>query len=334
MNRTQKWVVSGVTVGLAVVLAGVVAHIKANATNAEVGVSQDRATSAQIVCVGRIEPVDGEADVSAQMAGTLEAVLVKEGQQVDAGQVLAVVDARREKAQLELAKANLARIQAGHGAEEIDAVAAQRDAAIAELTLAESELVRARKLKTEDVIADDLLETRQQQADSAAKHVASLQKLFEAMKRGPLPEEVAVAREEVGAAKANYDLHEVRAPFAGTVLQLYRHTGDGVLVNYPTPILRMADMQRLRVRIEVSEQDIGRVKPGMKGEFTVFGSNQSNGQLVIKTILPSFAPRRLFDPDSSARVDTRTVQVLCEIVGGVPGYSGQRLTARFTTSSP
>jgi hypothetical protein len=52
--------------------------------------------------------------------------------------------------------------------------------------------------------------------------------------------------------------------------------------------------------------------------------------LVVKTILPSFSPRRLFEPDSTARMDTRTLQVLGEVVGDAPVYSGQRVTVTFT----
>jgi len=84
----------------------------------------------------------------------------------------------------------------------------------------------------------------------------------------------------------------------------------------------MANTRNLRVRIEVNEQDVYRVKTGMKGEFTTFGADQSSGQLVVvKTILPAFAPRRLFEPDSTARMDTRTLIVLCEIAADAHVYA-------------
>ncbi|MCW5553926.1 MAG: efflux RND transporter periplasmic adaptor subunit [Verrucomicrobiae bacterium] len=286
-----------------------------------------------LVCVGRVEPVDGEVDVSAQMAGTLVSVSVKEGERVEAGALLATVDARREKAQLELAEARLARVRAGFGAEEIAATAAQRDALAAELVFAESELARARKLKTERVLSDDVLEARQQRVDSLKKQVVSLQKQLEAMQRGPLPEEVAVARAEVAVARANHELHEVRAPFAGTILQLHRRAGDQVLLNYPTPILRMADTERLQVRVEVHEADVYRIRVGAEGSFTALGAPGETGRLRVRMILPAFGPKRLFDPDTSARIDTRTLQVLCEIVQAQqPTYSGQRVSVRFRES--
>jgi multidrug resistance efflux pump len=264
------------------------------------------------------------------MAGTLESVAVREGQRVDAGAVVALIDAPVEKARLGLAQARLARVVAGFGAEEIAAIAAQREALEAELDFAESELERGRKLKAQQVVSDDMLEARQQRVNTLKKQVAGLQKQYEAMKRGPLPEEIAVARSEVELAAANYQLREVRAPFAGTVLHLYRHTGDGVLLNYPTPILRMADTSRLQVRVEVNEADAYRIQEGTDGAFTVLGMKGNTGRLRVRTMLPAFGPKRLFDPDASVRVDTRTLQVLCDIADARSVvYAGQRVTVHF-----
>lgn len=336
MNRRLKQLALSVAV---VVLASAawlaIQTVRGGRTNGSGSKAETEEQSAArlIVCVGRVEPVDGEVDVAAQMAGTLVSVSVKEGERVEAGALLATVDARREKAQLELAEARLARVQAGFGAEEIAATAAQRDALAAELTFAESELERARKLKTERVLSDDVLEARQQRVDSLKKQVVSLQKQLEAMQRGPLPEEVAVARTEVAVARANYALHEVRAPFAGTIIQLQRRAGDQVLLNYPTPILRMANTERLQVRVEVHEADVYRIQPGAQGSFTALGTPGETSRLRVRTILPAFGPKRLFDPDTSARIDTRTLQVLCEIVeASQPIYAGQRVTVQFRES--
>ncbi len=333
MSRWKKRIALGAVVMLVASVAWVATQAtrgpRTNSPDGDARASADDVPQF-IVCVGRVEPVDGEVDVSAQMVGTLVSVPVKEGQLVDAGALLAMVDARREKAQLVLDEARLARVQAGFGAEEIAATAAQRDALSAELVFAESELERASKLKTERVVSDDVLEARQQRVDSLKKKVTSLQKQLEAMQRGPLPEEVAVARAEVAAARVNYELHEVRAPFAGTILQLHRRAGDQVLLNYPTPILRMADTGRLQVRVEVNEADVYRIQLGTEGSFTVLGLQGERGRLRVQAVLPAFGPKRLFDPDTSARIDTRTLQVLCEIVEArQPIYSGQRVTVWF-----
>jgi HlyD family secretion protein len=278
--------------------------------------------------------VDGEIEVSSQMSGTLTGVFVKEGDWVTNGTILAEVDAPREKAALDLALAQLGRVKAGNGKEEIAAAEANRDAVAAELAFAESELQRAVKLRETQVVAEDELEKKRQEADTLRKKLTAAEKQAEALKRGPLPEDVALAEAEVAAARAAYDLRLVRAESDGFILELQRHNGDFVAVNFPTPILRMANTRRLQVRLEINELDVYQMKIGMKGAFTTFGADQSSGQLVVKTVLPSFAPRRLFEPDSTARMDTRTLQVLCEIAADAQVYAGQRLTATFTTGNP
>ena len=288
----------------------------------------------RLVCVGRVEPVGGEVEVCAQMSGTLMAVFVQEGDWVTNGTVLAEMDACREKAVLDSALAKLARVKVGNGKEEVAAAQAHRDAIAAELAFAESELARAVKLHEQKVVAEEEWERRQQRAATLRKQLVSAEKQAEAMQRGPLPEDIAIAEAEAAVARVAYDFRFVRAEINGAVLELRRHTGDAVSVIYPTPILRMADTRRLWARLEVSEQDVDRVKLGLKGMFTTFGAGKPSGQLVVKIILPSFAPRRLFEPDSTARLDTRTLQVLCEIIGGAPVYAGQRLTATFTTGVP
>jgi HlyD family secretion protein len=284
----------------------------------------------KLVCVGRVEPVDGEVEVSAQMSGTLIAVRAKEGDWVTNGAVLAEVDAPREKAALDLALAKLARVKAGNGAEEIAASEAARDTVAAELELAETEYQRAVKLHDQRAESEEYFEERRQRASALRKQLASVTKQAEAMKRGPIPEEILLAEAEVAAARASYELRLVRAQSDGAILNLYRHTGDFATLYQASPILRMADTKRLRVRIEVNEQEAHRIKEGMVGEFTVFGVKEVGGRLVMKTVLPSFAPRRLFEPDSTARMDTRTLNVLCEFQGKVPSvFSGQRVIATF-----
>ncbi|MDP1589445.1 MAG: biotin/lipoyl-binding protein [Prosthecobacter sp.] len=286
----------------------------------------------KLVCVGRVEPVNGEIEVFAQIAGTLSAVHVKEGQWVKAGTLLAEVDAPREQAALDLALAKLARVKAGHGKEEIAAAQAARDAIAEELLFADLEHDRALKLRQNEVraLSDDILDQRKQQAAILRKRLLSAAMQHEALKRGPLPEEIALAEGEVTAARAVHEMRRVKAAADGHILLLHRHAGDAVSLNFPTPILRMADTEKLRVRIEITEQEVQHASEGMQGLFTLHGAAKPNGRLRIVTLLPAFAPRRLFEPDSTARLDTRTLNALCEIVcDAAPVYAGQRVMAEF-----
>ena len=55
----------------------------------------------------------------------------------------------------------------------------------------------------------------------------------------------------------------------------------------------------------------------------------SPGRKALSAIVPTFGPKRLFNPDASARQDTRTLDVLCTpTAANLPLYPGQRVTAR------
>jgi hypothetical protein len=90
----------------------------------------------------------------------------------------------------------------------------------------------------------------------------------------------------------------------------------------------MVDAGRLRIRLEVDEADVPRLKPPREGTFEVGGIADTVGRLVVTTLIPQFGPKRLFNPDTSARFDTRILAVLCEIKDcSIPLHPGQRITA-------
>jgi hypothetical protein len=122
----------------------------------------------------------------------------------------------------------------------------------------------------------------------------------------------------------------VWAVAAGRVIAPHKHVEDSVSVFQLSPILRMADTNRWRTRLEVSEVDYLRVKAGMEGQIIPHGTQQVAGRLRVTTLLPAFAPRRLFEPDSTARMDTRTINALCEIISTNSHlHCGQRVIAVF-----
>jgi HlyD family secretion protein len=311
---------------------------------------EEKAEPAQAVCTGMVEATGGEIDVCAQLSGELLEVRVLEGEKVQKGQVLAVVDARRQNAEIAvaaasvgLAQAKLKRVQAGVGEEEKQEALLAVEAVAALLKYETANCDRLRKLYATKAISLDELERSEDQVDHLRKQMDGLKKHYESLRRGPLPEEIALARAEVAEAeerlrqaKVNYEYRMVYAPIAGTILQVYRHAGDAVSVQQQTPILRMVDAGRLRIRLEIDEAYAPQLEPGApgtpgrEGTFQVGGISDSVGRLVVTTLIPQFGPKRLFNPDTSARIDTRILAVLCEIKEcRIPLHPGQRITARI-----
>lgn len=298
--------------------------------------------SRQIICSGRVESVNGEIEICAQLAGQVAELRVTDGDAVAKDQVVAVIDARRQSAEVAiaeagvaLAKARLKRVLAGSGEEEIREAQFAVQAAEALLDYETGNLQRQRKLHEQNAISEDEVERSERQVEHLSNQRASLQQRHAALRRGPIVEEIVAAEAEVALAErrlslaqVNHDYRFVRAPTAGTVVTVYRHTGDSVALDEITPILRMVDASKLRVRLEIEEADVSLVKPGMEGDFQVRGISDKVGRFRVTTVIPEFGPKRLFNPDTSALVDTRTLSVLCELISPtIRLHPGQRITA-------
>jgi multidrug efflux pump subunit AcrA (membrane-fusion protein) len=303
-----------------------------------------------IVCSGRVEPVLGEVDVAPQVAGQLAEVRVKEGDVVEQGQVVAVVDGPRQAAELAvaeaevaLARSRLAQTEAGNGDEEIQQARYEAESVEASLSYEVRSLERMERLRQRNALALDDLDRQRQRVEQLRRQRDGLRKRHQALRRGALPEEIAVKRTELALAeerlrraKVERALLMVHAPMSGTILEVFHHQGDTVsaVTGPPVPIIRMADTRQLRIRLEVDEASVTRLRPGLGGTFQIRGSSAEVGRLSLTTIIPSFGPKRLFNPDTSARYDTRILTVLCLPADNrVPLYAGQRVTATLTADS-
>jgi multidrug efflux pump subunit AcrA (membrane-fusion protein) len=270
-------------------------------------------------------------------------VRVTEGDRVEEGDLLAMIDARREaaavsvaEANLEVAKAELDRVLAGSREEEIQAAARTVESADA---LVEAQRARVQEMKDRSVDTS-ILEEATFQLKALEKKREAAKHQYDALRRGPLPEDIQTAKAAVSLAekqldegKTNYGYRRVVAASAGMVLKVYLHAGDSVKAG-ATPIVQIADTDNLRIRIEVDEIEAHELKQGMEGAFKIRGSSDDVGRLVVGRIVPAFGPKRLFNPDTSARVDTRTLELLCDVQStDVQLYPGQRITAEFVPES-
>jgi multidrug resistance efflux pump len=305
----------------------------------------------KIITEGRVEAIDGKVDVMAQLDGELVEVRVTEGDRVEKGDLLAVIDDRRAAAQVAIAeaavnqaRAELDRLIAGPGEAEIQGAAREVEAALA-LVEQQQVLVDWLKDRAEDVAerADQrpTLEQSQFQLEALRKRHDAAVERYKALRRGPLPEDIDAAKAAVELAEkrrdeanTNYRYHRVVAPIAGMVLEVYRHAGDSVQTGAPTPVLSMADTDRLRIRLEVQEVEAHDLDVGQEGVFSVRGRSGQVGRLEIERVLPIFDARRQFEPNTSARLDTRVLPMLCELTScDVALRLNQRITAEFVPDS-
>ena len=146
---------------------------------------------------------------------------------------------------------------------------------------------------------------------------------------------MAAAKADVERIRVEIDRRTVRAPVAGRVLQINTRPGEfagsGVLA---TPLMVVGDDVRLRVRVDVDENDAGRVEPGAPAVAVVRGRPDQRTDLRFESIEPYVAPKASFTGSTTERVDTRVLQVIYSFERAkLPVYVGQHLDV-FIQASP
>ena len=93
----------------------------------------------------------------------------------------------------------------------------------------------------------------------------------------------------VSTAETNLGYTRISAPLDGTVVSIPVEEGQTVNANQTTPtIVQVADLSRMENKIEISEGDITRVKPGMTVIYTILSEPDINFRAKLDTIDPGY----------------------------------------------
>jgi multidrug resistance efflux pump len=293
-----------------------------------------------VVAPGIVEPWGGQIDLSAQEPGWIARIAVKEGEAVEAGQLLATLEDGAQGHAVELARAELAeaeaalaRIERGATAEELRQARADHAAAEARGALARSEAARTARLHVERIVPDSeaeraAAESRAQTAlaERAEARLRELERGARVEDRSAARARLAAARARLHVAEANLARRRVLAPAAGTVLQSRFHPGEFYGAG-AGPLFVLGDLTRLQVRLEVDEIDAHAVGPGTACVLTSdAGARVAEGTIV--RLAPRMGRRALSIESPTARTDVRVREVFVEIPATSRLVPGQRVWGR------
>ena len=244
--------------------------------------------------------------VASKVVGKVAWIGVEKGDKVKAGQVIVRLEDDEYRAQLQQARGNLAALEArlaelerGSRPEEIDAARAQVDEARADLENARVQLERIRQLALEKVMSKSALDDAQARYDAALARVQSLEKNYELVRQGPRREAIESMRGQVEAARGAVAFAEtqlantlIRAPVSGTILERGVEKGEFVTTSFVGErgakgyVVTLADLNDLRVELDISQNDFARLKPGQKGVITADAWPGVEWQGVLDEIAP------------------------------------------------
>jgi hemolysin D len=239
-----------------------------------------------VTAPGKLEPVRSTQDLKAPEAGVVTAVYVKEGQEVAAGQPLALLDPtillgrdralRDEQRQLNLITTQeLVRLQGSLGE-----VQAQRVGMEQGKRILEQQLVELRRLEAQGAASRfQLMDYEKQLADVNSKLQANTEQQRKlvaesAQKRADFSTQQAQNKATQVETETRLGRVTLRAPVRGTILNLKAKTGN-VVSQEGDPLLQLVPADNLQAKIYVSNQDLGFVRPGQKAEVTVEAYDRS-----------------------------------------------------------
>jgi macrolide-specific efflux system membrane fusion protein len=251
-----------------------------------------------VLATGTISAIN-QVDVGAQASGQIKRLYVALGQEVKKGDLIAEIDATNQQNTLRNAQAEVAVLDA------------QKRSAQATLRQAELVFKRQQELFKQEASA-------KADYDSAEATLATSRAAI-----GQLDAQIEQSRIAVDTARVNLGYTRILAPMDGTVIALVRKEGQTVNAAQSAPtLIKLAQLDTVLIRAQISEADVVRVKPGLPVYFTIMGEPDQRYDTTLTAVEPATDTQQA--DTSSSTTSTSTSSTSTAIY-----YNG-----RFTVPNP
>ncbi|SDU98269.1 efflux RND transporter periplasmic adaptor subunit [Pseudomonas mucidolens] len=215
-----------------------------------------------VTALGTLQP-RRYVDVGSQASGQIRKIHVEVGAQVKEGDLLVEIDPSTQQAKLDATRFSIANLQAQ--------LQEQR---------AQNQLARQKYQRQQRLAAGGA--TRDEDVQIARAELHATQARIDMFKA-----QISQAQASLRVDQAELGYTRIYAPISGTVVALDAREGQTLNTQQTTPlILRIANLSPMTVWAEVSEADIGHVKPGMQAYFTTLSGGNRRWTSTVRQILP------------------------------------------------
>ena len=248
-----------------------------------------------------------EAQLGFQVPGRIEAIRVREGDRVQAGDTLAMLDraellARRAQAEAAIRAANalLSELQTGSRSEERVQAQAGLRAITDRLADAQRDLDRTRRLFDAGAVSQEQYDKARLQLDVLNNQKTQAEQQLQLVQTGPRPERIEAQRAAVTQARAALAQLDaslansvIRAPFTGVVTVKDREAGETVPAG--APVVTLMNLDERWVRIYVPETQVGAIHLGQQAQITsdTYRDRRYGGEIAFIASQAEFTPRNV-----------------------------------------
>lgn len=225
-----------------------------------------------VLATGSLE-ASSVTSVGAQVSGRIETLHVKLGDEVKRGDAIAEIDSLDQENAVKSAEAALANMKA------------QRMGKLADQTQVQQTLTRTEQLLKQNLKSQADYDAAKAAVDAAAASLAALDA------------QISQAELGVDSAKVNLSRTKIISPVDGTVVAVLVSEGQNVSAAQSSPtIVKVADLDTMIIKAQISEADVTRVQPGQTAYFTILGEPNNKIEATLRSIEP--APDAISTSDS------------------------------------
>jgi len=239
-----------------------------------------------------------QVSVGAQVSGQVKLLSVKLGDQIKKGQLIAQIDPITQQITLKNNQAAVANLQA------------QKRVNEANLQLAQAQAARLRVLLKDQAVSKTDADTAEATLKVSAANVAASDA------------QIQQAELQVSNAQEFLGYTRITAPMDGTVVAIVTEQGQTVNANQTAPtIIKLAKLDTLTVRAQISEADVVKVKAGQTVYFTILGNPDKRYYATLRSIEP--APESIANETTTTSTSTSTTAVYYIGLFDVPNPDGE-----------
>jgi len=300
-----------------------------------------------IAGAGRVEPSSENIKLGSELNGKLKGVYVEEGDMVHRGQVLAELENADYRAQVESAaaevkqkEAELRKVINGARQQERREALSSVDEAEAVMNHAGLQMDRYRELFASGVVSHEEADNYAKEYDVAKAHYEELVHHRDLVDAEAREEDRAMAQANLQLAQAGLDQARallektyIRSPIDATVLRKHHRQGESVSnsTSAPDPIFTIGDKRALRVRVDVDEEDVGKLSLGQSAYVIAdaYGNCRFLGHVV--QIGQQLGRKNVRTDEPTERVDMKILETLIALDNGTELPVGLRVNAYIVT---
>ena len=251
-----------------------------------------------VLAAGMLQPIQ-QVDVGTRATGQLKSLRAKLGEHVRAGDLLAEINSLLQENELRAQQANIANLEA------------KERAAAARLRKAKLEWERQQGLIHGAATSRRDLESAEAEAQADEADLASL------------GAQIAQAKSLVKTAEANLSFTRIIAPIDGEVVAILTKEGQTVVAAQIVPvILKLAKLDAMTVKTQISEADVLNVRAGQPVSFTIIGAPDKHYSARLRVV--ESAPSSYSEPSAT--------QTGAQSSGAGTTVGAPSSTMRFSTS--